>query len=142
MAKTFTIDSSDLITRDIIVKGEVHISGTLDLMNKSTLNFAEERVDNCAGIITVTGNLYIQSEEVLVKNAIAYSDMKFKRDETFDQNSHINKSVVITTNRMLICGNIKAEGDIYYHSTKVHNKVKRAKIEKLKINIKNNKLNG
>ena len=139
MSKTFTIDSNDLLTGDILVEGEVHISGELAIMNSSTEKYAKENVDGSVGILTVVGDLYIQSSEVLVKNAIPYYDMKLRRDETFDQKSTTNNSVVISTGKMIIYGKIKSVGDITYYSTKVHNKVKRSKIEKLIINIKNEK---
>jgi len=135
MSKTFTIDSNHLITRDIIVKGEVHISGNLDIMDIPTMEYAKKNVDNSASTITVVGDLYIQSNEVLVKEAIAYYDMKLRRDETFEQKSTTINSVVISTERMIIYGNIKSEKDITYYSTKVHDKVKSAKIKKILTNI-------
>jgi hypothetical protein len=134
----FTIDSKDLITRNVIVKGEVYISGYLGIMDRKTLEYAEKTVDNSAGTITVTGNLYIQCNEMLVKEAIAYYDMKLSRDETFDENHTIN-NVIITTDRFLMCGKLKSEGDITYCSTIVHNKVKREKINKIITNIKKQK---
>ena len=97
MAQGFTIDSNNIITRDILVKGEVYISGELAIMDKPTEKYAKENVDNSVGILTVVGDLYIQSSEVLVKNAIAYHDMKLRRDETFDQKSTTSNSVVIST---------------------------------------------
>jgi len=136
MAKTFTMDSNSLITRDIIVRGEVHISGKLDIMDEPTIKYAEKKVDDSAGTITVIGDLYIQSDEVLVKEAIAYYDMNLRRDETFDQKTTNSNSVVVSTGRMLICGNIKSERDITYYSTEVHDKVKRAKLNKIITNIK------
>lgn len=136
---SFTIDSNHLITRDILVKGEVYISGNLGIMSKKTMKYAKEHVDNSAGLLTVTGDLYIQSDEVLVKNAIAYSDMKIMPDETFDNNSTI-KNVYISTERMIVYGEIKSEGNITLCSTRVHNKIKREKINNLITNIKKEKL--
>ena len=62
--------------------------------------------------------------------------MNLRPDETFYDKSNINNSVVISTEKMIVYGDIKSEGDITYYSTKVHNKVKRLKIEKLITNIK------
>jgi hypothetical protein len=136
MSKIFTIDSNYLIVSDILVKGEVHISGNLDIMDLLTMEYATKNVDNSGGILTITGNLYIESDEVLVKEAIAYSNMKILPDETFDINLTIN-NVYITTERLIVCGKISSENNITYYSTKVHNKIKREKINKLKTIIKN-----
>jgi len=139
MATTFTIPTNDLISRDIIVNGEVHISGFLGIMDSETEKYAKLHVDDSVGIITVLGDLYIQSSEVLVKDAIAFYDMKLRRDETFSQKTTKSNSVVISTERLIVYGKIKSESDVIYYSTKVHNKVKRLKIDKLVTNIKNKK---
>ncbi len=140
MKKPFYLDSNDLVTKDIRVQGEVHISGNLDLINPNIVKHIEKEIEwSKDSIVNVSGDLYIECKEVLVKNAVAYNNWEIKRDKTYNKKSPIKNNVVISIDRLFVIGNIISDHNISYYSDKVHDKVKIAKLKKLKLNIENKK---
>ena len=152
---TFTIQESNKITaRNILVEGNVHITGDLIIPNvDNSIRELPEEYEHLAETITVTGDLYIRSDLVKCNDAIVYADLKtfevddnesvdffninIQKPETFQQNMNTSiKNVFFDAGEVDLYGKLVCEGNITAYSDEVFKRMRGAKISKIKSNIK------
>jgi len=150
----FTIHESNKITaRNILVEGNVHITGDLIIPNVDNLMILPEEYEYLAETITVTGDLYIKSDLVKCNDAIVYANLKtfelddnesldffninIQKPETFQENMNTSiKNVYFDAGEVDLYGKLVCEGNITAYSDKVFKRMRGVKINKIKTNIK------
>lgn len=163
MVNSFTFQESNRITaRNILVEGNVHITCDISLVDYPDVPEIRKEWENIAETIICTGDLYIKTNNLNCRNAVVfaeldkwkkgkeeimdpidYSDLIVKNPETFKDNMSINnKYILFEANEIDLYGKIVSKGDITVYSTKVFNKVRNTKINKIKTNIKKEKFYG
>ena len=150
----FTIQESNKITaRNILVEGNVHITGDLMIPNVDSSRELPEEYEHLAETITVIGDLYIKSDIVKSNDAIVYADLKtfevddnesldffninIQKPETFQENMNTSsKNIYFDAGEVDLYGKLVCEGNITAYSDEVFKRMRGAKISKIKSNIK------
>jgi len=153
----FTIKDTNRITaRNLLVQGNIHVSCDISLKSYPRTEELMKECENLAETLTITGDLYIQAEQVNCQNAILsanlddyksgdnkisepfiYDDLIINKSETFKEklNTSIN-NVYLDAKEVRLYGKLVTEKDIFIYDDNVFNKIRSAKIEHLKTNIK------
>lgn len=152
-----TINETNQITaRQILVEGNIHISGDLKYVDEPYIPETRELLRDIADSVIVKGDLYLLTDKVDCQECVAYANLdNYNREksviidpdnyfnvnvekiETFSEN--MNKSinnVYMDAKYIKLYGKLVCEGNLTVYSDKVWTKIKNAKINKLKSRIK------
>jgi len=158
VAVIHTIDNNRITARNMLVEGDIHITCNLSLVDYPTTTEIIKECQVLAETITITGDLYIKSDNVNCQNAVVhanledykswskksnddklidYDDLIIEKSETFNQNMNISfNNVYLDAGEVRLYGRMVSEGQIIVHSDKVFTAMRSVKINKIKSNIK------
>jgi hypothetical protein len=156
MIKLSQIENNKLTARNILVKGDVHISGDLKYVDDPDIPEVRKIYENMSESITVTGDLYILTDRVDCQEAVSYANLNHydvnnsviidndnyfnlnvKKPETFNKNMNkSSKNVYFDAKNVKLYGKLVCEGNVSVYSDKVFNRIRNMKIKRLKSTIK------
>ena len=124
-----TIEPNIFFNNKITVKGNIFISGKLDLLKKQN-NINVKNVSN----FIINGNLYINTENVIVKDSFAYITTNEQKND--NKKIIIDDDVFISKDKLLQIIHLSSYHDIIWYSDIFYILLKKLKLEKIISKIK------